>query len=146
MIIGSNKVWARGTDSTIELTKDTVYTHPSTKQCNYAYTHPTSKQCNYSVDLSNYATKSEVNASKLVIRTGTLTTSPAYEPSGTITYSGFTSIPAISICGWAYYSNGRTAPISLGVSNITKTSFQYKGGNYDSGTLTIQIYWAAFGY
>lgn len=130
----------------IDLTKDTVYTHPKTKQCNYAYTHPTSKQCNYSVDLSKYATKSEVNASKLVIRTGTLTTSTAYEPSGTITYSGFTSIPAISICGWAYYSNGRTAPISLGVSNITKTSFQYKGGNYDSGTLTIQIYWAAFGY
>lgn len=35
------------------------YTHPSTKQCNYAYTHPQTKQCNYSEDLSNYIQKSE---------------------------------------------------------------------------------------
>ena len=38
------------------------YTHPSTKQCNYSYTHPTSKQCTWSPDLSNYATKSELNS------------------------------------------------------------------------------------
>ena len=36
----------------IDLTKDTVYTHPTTKQCNYAYVHPTSKQCIWTPDAS----------------------------------------------------------------------------------------------
>ena len=49
---GSNK---------LDLAKDTTYTHPSTKQCNYVYTHPTTKQCNWTPDLSNYVTKSDLS-------------------------------------------------------------------------------------
>ena len=50
-----------GNGTVRDLTQDTIYTHPSSKQCNYAYTHPQEKQCNYEPDLSNYATKSELN-------------------------------------------------------------------------------------
>lgn len=31
--------------SKLDLTADTKYIHPSSKQCNYTYTHPSSKQC-----------------------------------------------------------------------------------------------------
>ena len=56
--------------SKIDLTKDTAYVHPSTKQCNYAYTHPTSKQCNYNVDTSSFATKAEIEELKKKISIG----------------------------------------------------------------------------
>lgn len=42
--------------SKIDLTKDTIYTHPTNKQCNYSYIHPTTKQCNYNVDTSKFLT------------------------------------------------------------------------------------------
>lgn len=38
------------------------YIHPATKQCNYSYTHPSTKQCSWSPNLSNYATKNELNS------------------------------------------------------------------------------------
>lgn len=58
--------------SKIDLTKDTAYVHPSTKQCNYAYTHPTSKQCNYNVDTSSFATKAEIEELKKKISIGNI--------------------------------------------------------------------------
>lgn len=35
----------------IDLAKDTVYTHPTAKVCNYSYTHPTTKQCSWVPDI-----------------------------------------------------------------------------------------------
>ena len=58
MLITPNHVYAGS--NKIDLAKDTVYTHPTAKQCNYSYTHPTTKQCNYAPDLSSYATKSDL--------------------------------------------------------------------------------------
>lgn len=37
-------------DLTLDTNTDTVYTHPSEKQCNYSYTHPTTRQCSRSGD------------------------------------------------------------------------------------------------
>ena len=50
LLVTPNKVYA-GINK-IDLTKDTVYKHPTTKQCNYAYVHPTSKQCTWTPDAS----------------------------------------------------------------------------------------------
>ena len=50
MLITPNHVYSG--PNRIDLTKDTVYTHPAAKQCNYSYTHPTSKQCTWTPDLS----------------------------------------------------------------------------------------------
>lgn len=60
--MANSKVYCKLGNGTVrDLTQDTIYTHPNSKQCNYSYTHPTSKQCNWTPDLSNYATKSELN-------------------------------------------------------------------------------------
>ena len=48
--IGKNKAWFG--PNAVELTKNTIYTHPSTKQCNY------------DVDLSNYVTQSDIETLK----------------------------------------------------------------------------------
>ena len=48
--LGKTKAWFGS--NKVELTKDTVYTHPSTKQCGY------------NVDLSNYVTQSDIEAIK----------------------------------------------------------------------------------
>lgn len=54
LLLGNTKAWFGS--NKIELTKDndTVYTHPSTKQCNYTYTHPSSKQCTWTPDGSSF--------------------------------------------------------------------------------------------
>ena len=55
--VSNNHAYCKLGNGTVrDLTQDTIYTHPSSKQCNYSYTHPTSKQCNWTPDLSNYAT------------------------------------------------------------------------------------------
>ena len=54
ILVCNNKVYAGA--NKLDLTKDTVYVHPA------------SKQCNYSVDLSNYATKAELDALPKVAR------------------------------------------------------------------------------
>ena len=43
-----------GTVRDLTLDTNTVYTHPSTKQCNYSYVHPASKQCTWTPDSSNF--------------------------------------------------------------------------------------------
>ena len=52
-MICNNKVYAG--KNKLDLTKDTVYKHPSTKQCNY------------SIDTSNFVTKTELNKVKGMI-------------------------------------------------------------------------------
>ena len=53
ILVSQNHVYCKLGNNTIrDLTQDTIYTHPSSKQCNYTYTHPATKQCNYSPDLS----------------------------------------------------------------------------------------------
>ena len=60
--VSNNHAYCKlGNGAVRDLTQDTIYTHPSSKQCNYSYTHPTSKQCNWTPDLSNYVTKSQLN-------------------------------------------------------------------------------------
>lgn len=54
--LGKTKAWFG--PNAVELTKDTVYTHP------------TSKQCNYSVDLTQYATKEGLEKLKGMIDVG----------------------------------------------------------------------------
>ena len=54
------KVNGSGNVTCESVTIPSAYTHPSTKQCDYAYTHPTTKQCNASIptdtsDLTNGA-------------------------------------------------------------------------------------------
>lgn len=46
----------------IDLTTDTKYVHPSSKQCNYSYTHPATKQCNYSVPIVNNLTSTSTTS------------------------------------------------------------------------------------
>lgn len=46
----------------IDLTSDTKYVHPSSKQCNYSYTHPNTKQCNYSVPIVNNLTSTSTTS------------------------------------------------------------------------------------
>lgn len=46
IVVGNNKAWIG--PNGVELTKDTIYSHP------------TNKQCNYEPDLSNYATKDDL--------------------------------------------------------------------------------------
>ena len=41
---------------------NTVYTHPSTKQCSYTYNHPTTKQCSYSVPIVNNLTSTSTTS------------------------------------------------------------------------------------
>lgn len=61
--VGSTAAYCKLGNGTVRnLCQDTVYTHPTSKVCNYTYTHPTTKQCNYTPDLSNYATKSDLNS------------------------------------------------------------------------------------
>lgn len=57
-----------------------AYTHPTNKQCNYAYTHPTGKQCSWTPDLSNYATKSDLQSASRTnwVTLGTLTFNNRY--------------------------------------------------------------------
>lgn len=57
-MFGNTKAWFGS--NKIELTKDTVYTHP------------TAKQCNYSVDTSSFATKAEIDEIEKKIAIGTL--------------------------------------------------------------------------
>lgn len=68
MLLTPNHAYIKYGDSIRDLTQDndTIYTHPSTKQCNY------------SVDLSNYVTKDQLGGS---IQTKTLN-----KVSGSITY------------------------------------------------------------
>ena len=63
--VANSKVFAKlgnGTVRDLTLDTNTVYTHPTAKQCNYAYTHPTTKQCNYSVSVINNLTSSSTTA------------------------------------------------------------------------------------
>ena len=49
----------------IDLTADTKYVHPTTKQCNYSYTHPSKIQCSAASEISSL--KSSVSSGKAQI-------------------------------------------------------------------------------
>ena len=52
-IVTPNHVYTKlgnGIIRDLTLDTNTIYTHPSTKQCNYSYTHPTTRQCSRSGD------------------------------------------------------------------------------------------------
>ena len=64
--VANNKVYCKlGNDTIRDLTQDndTIYVHPTTKQCNYSYEHPSEKQCDYEPDLSAYITRDEFESS-----------------------------------------------------------------------------------
>lgn len=63
LLVTPNKVYAGS--NRIDLTKDTVYTHPAEKVCNYSYSHPTTIQCNASTEISSL--KSSVSEGKSLI-------------------------------------------------------------------------------
>lgn len=54
MLLTPNHAFMKHGDSIRDLTQDTntdtVYVHPSEKQCNYSYTHPITRQCSRSGD------------------------------------------------------------------------------------------------
>ena len=55
LLIGNNKAWFGS--NKIELTKDTVYSHPTEKQCNYSYVHPSDVQCDVSSSITSLTTR-----------------------------------------------------------------------------------------
>ena len=54
-MFGINKAWFGS--NKIELTKDTVYSHPTEKQCNYSYVHPSDVQCDASSSIVTLTTR-----------------------------------------------------------------------------------------
>ena len=56
--VANNKVFCKlGNNEIRDLTQDTAYVHPATKQCNYTYTHPSTPQCNVSSRLDTIENK-----------------------------------------------------------------------------------------
>lgn len=46
--VGQSAAYCKLGNGTVRnLCQDTIYTHPSTKQCDYSYVHPTTKQCSW---------------------------------------------------------------------------------------------------
>lgn len=131
-IVTPNHVYTKlgnGTIRDLTLDTNTVYTHPSTKQCNYYYTHPATKQCNYNVDLSNYVTKGE--ATNYIIRAGSGTerlnssTSSSFNGSDTFTVSfdQMNTVIGLVITGRLYDSrNGKYNPCGMCVQSINNNS------------------------
>lgn len=77
-----------------------AYVHPTTKQCNYSYTHPSTKQCSWSPNLSNYATKSELNELRDLIESSQ---GPTIVDSGTVSDAANAGKPvyvSISSCNY----------------------------------------------
>lgn len=141
-MVCNNKVYAGR--NKLDLTKDTVYVHPSTKQCNY------------SIDTSKFATKqlaSETRAGlmsasmyhklntsllKVVQFTGTTDISSSqYVGPGTaeIYYAdrGFSSVYAVIVIGYGSPSSG----VSDGsASGIQVTSFTNESASLEIGGLS----------
>lgn len=64
--VSNNHVYCKlGNDHVRDLTQDndTIYVHPTAKQCSYSYEHPSEKQCKYEPDLSAYITRDEFESS-----------------------------------------------------------------------------------
>lgn len=128
MLITPNHVYAG--ENRIDLTKDTntVYTHPTAKQCNYSYTHPTTKQCNYAPDLSGYATKSDLaSVSSSIKLLATYTDSAQMTPFDDVTYTLYILNMSFALM------SGPTAKV-----NISDRYHDYTIGNFgqtDSRTI-----------
>ena len=122
------------------------------------YVHPSTKQCNYTPDLSN------INAAKLqgytysqIISNATASnsikivsgTKSVYadkvntEYEMTISYSGFSSQPALSICAKSVY-NIYTRPASVWIKSINTNSAVISVSTTGAAG-DIQIYWFAIG-
>lgn len=145
----------------IDLTKDTdtVYIHPTSKQCNYSYSHPSSKQCSggdcstlsgysYSQIIANAASSSLKYANGTT--SGISLSAVNTEQTITISYSGagFSTTPAIMACGVSTYTNTsyrtfyRAISVRIISSNATSASL---------GIATVEaagtgtVYWLAIG-
>ena len=122
------------------------------------YVHPSTKQCNYTPDLSNINaaklqgyTYSQIisnaaasNSIKIVSGTKSVyagRVNTEYEMA--ISYSGFSSQPALSICA-KLANNGFTHPASTWIKSINTNSAVISVSTAgDTGN--IQIYWFAIG-
>ena len=74
---------------------DTVYTHPSAKQCNYSYTHPSAKQCNASIP-SDVSDLTDTQNTAFTPKTHTHTKSEVTDFSHTHTKSEITDFPNLN--------------------------------------------------
>ena len=122
------------------------------------YVHPSTKQCNYTPDLSNINaaklqgyTYSQIisnatasNSIKIVSGTKSVYASKVNtEYEMTISYSGFSSQPALSICAKSINS-GYTRPASTWIESINTNSATISVST-TGATGDIQIYWFAIG-
>ena len=116
LLLGNTKAWFGS--NKIELTKDndTVYTHPSTKQCNYTYTHPSSKQCTWTPDGSSFyvtgAYDGNGNASQTISLgfspTAVLVVLRGYEFDASKCASAFAIRGHNAVYGFTVYSNDKS--------------------------------------
>lgn len=75
-----------GTVRDLTIDMDTVYTHPSTKQCNYSYVHPREVQCNVQ---SLIQAKSEIAIGNYIGNgASTRTINVGFTPRAVITMAG----------------------------------------------------------
>ena len=152
--VANSKVFAKlGNGLVRDLTLDTntVYTHPTTKQCNYSYAHPTEKQCSYTPDLSNYATKADLSSvsspwSLLESYTG----SSNINALTNLNYSLFLLTFKFSATGGTVRIIGEYGGVDiLDRSGATNgTSFVYFIRSYcdaNWGSLSISAFWLEYG-
>ena len=122
------------------------------------YVHPSTKQCNYTPDLSNINaaklqgyTYSQIisnatasNSIKIVSGTKSVYASKVNtEYEMTISYGGFSSQPALSICAKSANSS-YTRPASTWIKSINTNSAVISVST-TGATGDIQIYWFAIG-
>lgn len=113
MRIGKNKAWFGS--NKVELTKDTVYTHPSSKQCSYSYTHPTTRVCSREsdpiTDIKTYTTPSARSKVTLDIGVGCyLFSCKVASPSNETQYIRFKSMYDSGDGGLSYSASSDTGP------------------------------------
>ena len=127
--VGSTAAYCKLGNGTVRnLCQDTVYTHPTSKVCNYTYTHPATKQCNYTPDLSNYATKSELaSVTSPIVHLATFTGSSQMSQFTNTTYSLFifTTTFSLTSIAFSYVRISDLWGTELTLSNTNKETTSY---------------------
>lgn len=128
IVVGNNKAWIG--PNGVELTKDTIYSHP------------TNKQCNYEPDLSNYATKDDLASVSNVVDGVALKAYTTLTCPQTISGTWYTT--GYAPFSWACDS---TAGYNYIWNKITNTVFKFStassGGNwsnYETSTGAVLSY------
>ena len=131
VILGKTKAWFGS--NRIELTKDTVYTHPSTKQCNY------------SVDTSSFVKTSDLRVGTLYNKNGSFTIT--YSNRNGFSYAGdntvLSSAETANICNNYVISSVSAVLTIASCSSGYGNSFSAAMGNlitiYGTGTMTEPV-------